>query len=348
MENQIMINQKDELLEIIGNTRVLTFKKRQKYYDIISKVDSSKFPIFLNTFHLANLFGLKWSELKNIIDNNHLYYHDFFISKRKSHKKRKISAPSKELFYIQKEIQNKILEKITINNFAFGFVKKKSIFDNAHHHIKAEKLLSIDIKDFFPSIGFTKVYYIFYNICGYHSDVASSLAKIVMKDKGLPQGAPTSPIISNIVCYKMDYRLQKLSEKNDIKYSRYADDIVFSGEKNKINNKLLYIVGKIIEDEGYILNNEKTKFLDKSKRMEVTGLVINNGKISVKRDYTAKIRQELYYIKKYGLNNHLSNNNIYNSNYKDHLKGKIMFVWSVDKEKGYKLLNEYNNIFEDC
>jgi RNA-directed DNA polymerase len=347
MEDKIMIKQKDELLEILGNTKALTFKERQKYYDVISKVDSSKFPVILNTFHLANLFGLKWSELKNIIDKNHLYYHDFFILKRKTNKKRKISAPSKELFYIQKEIQNKILENIAINNFAFGFVKDKSIFDNANYHIKSEKILSIDLKDFFPSIGFTQVYYIFYNICGYHSDVASSLAKIVMKDGGLPQGAPTSPIISNIVCYKMDYRLQKLAEKNNIKYSRYADDIVFSGEKNKINNKLFYVVNKIIEDEGYIINDDKTKFLDKSKRMEVTGLVINNDKIAVKKDYILKIRQELYYIKKYGLNNHLSNNNIYNSNYKDHLKGKIMFVWKVDKEKGLKLLNEYNKIFDD-
>lgn len=347
MENSIMIKQKDELLEILENTRELTFKDRQKYYDIISKVDSSKFPIILNTFHLANLFGLKWSELKNIIDNSNLYYHDFFISKRNSNKKRKISAPSKELFYIQKEIQNAILEKIEINSFAFGFVKRKSIIDNASYHLKAEKLLSIDLKDFFPSIGFTRVYYIFYNMCGYHSDVASSLTKIVMKDKGLPQGAPTSPIISNIVCYKLDYRLQRLSEKIGIKYSRYADDIVLSGESNKVNNKLLYTVKKIVEDEGFVINDEKTKFLDKSKRMEVTGLVINNNKISVKKDYILKIRQELYYIKKYGLNNHLNKNNIYNSNYKEHLKGKIMFIWSINREKGYKLLKEFDAILED-
>lgn len=346
MNNYIVVSQKEELLKNLQKDISLDINKKEKYYDVISRVDSSKFPIILNTFHLSNLFGIRWPELKYIIDNSDSCYHDFYIKKRRKNAKRKISSPSKEILYLQNQIKKLILSNININVSAFGFVPGKSIIDNASFHIGSEKLLSIDLKDFFPSIGYTRIYYIFYNICGYHSDVASSLAKIVMKDGGLPQGAPTSPILSNIACYKLDYRLQKLSEKLNIKYTRYADDIVFSGDINKIDDKLLYTVGKIIEDEGFKINSSKTKFLDKSKRMEVTGLVINNGRVDIKKDYINKIRQELYYVKKYGLDDHLHKNKITNSNYKGHLKGKIMFVWSINKEKGNKLLELYNEIFD--
>lgn len=346
MENELMINQKEKLLEELEVTN-LPKKDKEKYYDVISKVDSSKFPIILNTFHLANLFGIKWSELKNMINNSDKYYHDFYISKKRGKEKRKISAPSSDLFYVQKQIKMQILDKIEISKCSFGFKQKCSIVDNAKYHLGAKKILSLDLKNFFPSIRFNRVYYIFYNICGYHSDVASSLTKLVMKDKGLPQGAPTSPVISNIVSYKLDYRLEKLAKKMNIKYSRYADDMVFSGSEDQINGKLGFIIRKIVEDEGFHLNKDKTNYFDSSKRMEVTGIVINNNKLSVKRQYIRKIEQELYFIKKFGLNQHLINSGINNSNYIGHLNGKISFVYMINKEKGEELYNKFNNIFQD-
>lgn len=154
----------------------------------------------------------------------------------------------------------------------------------------------------------------------------------------VPQGACTSPVISNIVLYMLDIRLLKLAEKNNINYTRYADDITFSGTRNQINQRFYKLVRKIVEDEGFKINDKKVHFSSKSQRQEVTGLIINNGIIRIKRNYIRKIKQELYYIGKFGLENHIKNMGIYNSFYVEHLKGKIMFVREVDLEKGNKLL----------
>ena len=166
-----------------------------------------------------------------------------------------------------------------------------------------------------------------------------------MYKQGLPQGACTSPILSNIVTYKLDLRLSKLADKLGINYSRYADDISFSGNASIINKSFLELIKKIVEDCGYKLNEKKTRFQTRSVRQEVTGLIVNNEKISINKNYERELRQELYYIKKYGLIEHKNRKNIYNKFYKEHIKGKIMFIYSIDKLKGEKYLKEYNDIF---
>ena len=168
-----------------------------------------------------------------------------------------------------------------------------------------------------------------------------------MYKNGLPQGACTSPIISNIVTFKLDLRLKKLSDKLGINYSRYADDITFSGDKNTINSKFLFFVKSIINECGYQINDKKTRFESKYGRQEVTGLIVNNGKVSIPKRYLQNLRKDLYYIKKYGIEEHKKRNNIYNAFYQEHIKGQIMFVYSVDKNKGIKLLKEYNLILEN-
>lgn len=323
----------------------LSIKEEEKQ-ELIKKViyeKETKVPFIMNTYHLSNILGIKWKNFKNIISNSDKLYYDFKISK-KAGGKRTISMPNKELLIVQKKIQEKILNNITIHDNAYGFVKNRSIIDNAKKHLNKQMILNIDLKDFFPSIHRGRVFYIFKNICKYDNDTSYCLTKLTTYKNSVPQGAPTSPSISNIVAFMLDVRLSKIADKFNINYTRYADDITFSGKQESINNSLLKIVNEIIEECGFNINKKKTRFASYAGRQEVTGLIVNNNKISIPIDYIKKIRQELYYVKKFGLKEHREKVGFKNKYYKDHVLGKILFVKQVDSVKGEKLLKEFTEI----
>lgn len=323
----------------------LSIKEEEKQ-ELIKKVlyeKETKVPFIMNTYHLSNILGIKWKSFKNIISNSDKLYYDFKISK-KAGGKRTISMPNKELLIVQKKIQEKILNNITIHDNAYGFVKNRSIIDNAKKHLNKQMILNIDLKDFFPSIHRGRVFYIFKNICKYDNNTSYCLTKLTTYKNSLPQGAPTSPTISNIVAFMLDVRLSKIADKFNINYTRYADDITFSGKQENINNSLLKIVSGIIEECGFNINKKKTRFASYAGRQEVTGLIVNNNKISIPIHYIKKIRQELYYVKKYGLKEHREKVGFKNKYYKDHILGKILFVRQVDSVKGEKLLKEFTEI----
>ena len=320
--------------------------KDEEKEKLIKKViyeEKTKVPFIMNTYHLSNILGIKWKDLKNIINNSDKLYYNFSISK-KSGGKRIISMPNKELLIVQKKIQEKILDNVIIHKNAFGFVKNKSIIDNAKMHLNKEMILNMDLKDFFPSIHRGRVFYIFKNICNYDNNTSYCLTKLTTYKNSIPQGAPTSPVISNIVAFMLDVRLSKIADKFNINYTRYADDITFSGNKENINKSLLKIVNDIIEGCGFKVNKKKTRFASYAGRQEVTGLIVNNKEIAVPNDYIKKIRQELYYVKKYGLKGHREKVGFTNKYFKDHMLGKILFVNQIDSKKGKKLLNEFNKI----
>lgn len=314
--------------------------------ELIKKVENeekTKVPFIMNTYHLSNILGIKWGKFKYIINNSNKMYYNFDISK-KAGGKRTISMPNKELLIIQKRIQEKILNNIKIHENAYGFVKSKSIKENAQRHLNKEMILNLDLKDFFPSIHRGRIFYIFKNICNYDSKTAFCLTNLTTYNNSIPQGAPTSPTLSNIVAFMLDIRLSKLADNFNINYTRYADDITFSGEANNINNSLLKIVTNIITECGFNVNEGKTRFASYSGRQEVTGLIVNNNEISVPNKYIKQIRQELYYIKKYGIKSHRDKVGFRNKYYKDHLLGKILFVKQINYQKGEKLLEEFLSI----
>lgn len=311
----------------------------------LDNIKSKEQTVILNSYHLSNLIGVKWKYLKKLISQPEKFYYNFYISK-KSGGKRQINVPNSALSLCQNFIKDNILNTIKIHDSANGFASAKSIITNAKMHVDQEMVLNIDLKDFFPSIDSKKVFYIFNNLCGYDNDLSYCLSKLVMYNGGLPQGACTSPIISNIVSYKLDLRLSGLANKIGARYSRYADDITFSGNKDVINNSLLKLITQIVQECGYSINNNKTRFQSRGRKQEVTGLIVNNSSIAVPKKYIKEIRQELYYISKFGIDEHKKINHIYNKHYQEHLKGKIMFVYSVNKDAGKKLLKEYNRVFD--
>jgi retron-type reverse transcriptase len=199
-----------------------------------------------------------------------------------------------------KTTQKKTLEFLSNNysptRYAKGFVKGSSIIENAKLHRNKKFLLKIDLKDFFPSISFARVMGMFQAPpFMFSKDMAVIFAQICcLDDNGpIPQGGVTSPYISNMICRKLDSRLSKLAINMRIDYSRYADDMTFSTDKNIDFNKFLKIVQEIIEDEGFEINESKTRFLKKSNRQIVTGIVVNEG-LNVNRKYINNIRAILH------------------------------------------------------
>ena len=238
----------------ILNNDNYTDEKKKQYLEQIKILETKNSEIILNTYHFSNLVGIKWKTLKKIIDDTDKFYYNFQISK-KTGGKRTINVPNRSLEICQKYIKEKILDNVVLHSSAHGFANNKSIITNAKEHINNEMILNIDLKDFFPSISRKKVFYVFNKICGYDNSLSHCLTNLVMYKNGLPQGACTSPIISNIVTFKLDLRLKKLSDKLGINYSRYADDITFSGDKNTINSKFLFFVKSIINECGYQIND---------------------------------------------------------------------------------------------
>lgn len=148
-----------------------------------------------------------------------------------------------------------------------------SIYDNAVQHTGKELVVNIDLKDFFPSIQYREIYKIFKYI-GYTDSVSKLLTNLCTNARSvLPQGSPASPTISNLVSLKLDKRLGRLADKIGASYTRYADDITFSGKKTI--QKYIELIRKIIYEEGYEINEGKFRLQYAHQRQEVTGLIVN-------------------------------------------------------------------------
>jgi len=158
----------------------------------------------------------------------------------------------------------------------------------------------------------------------------------------LPQGAPTSPYIANIVCHRMDKRLLALSTKIKANYSRYADDITISSDENI--RKYVDTIKSIIIDEGFNINYRKLRLQTKNNMQEVTGLIVNEN-VKVKRKYKKRLEQHIYYCEKFGVYSHLQENGADNKSYfKEYLYGMANFVKMIEPEEGVKFLIRLDEI----
>ena len=191
-----------------------------------------------------------------------------------------------------------------------GFCKDRSVVSNAEPHVGQKYVLNIDIKDFFPSITLPRVRGLLkkypYEI---GAEAADTIARLCCFCERLPQGAPTSPILSNMLCGRLDTRLRKLAKSTRCTCTRYADDITFSTSLSSFPRGLAYYdeagqlhigqrLGKMISDEGFELNKDKLRLQHADQRQEVTGLVVNE-KVNVKREYVREVRAMLHAWKEY-------------------------------------------------
>ncbi|MHB0937654.1 MAG: retron St85 family RNA-directed DNA polymerase [Armatimonadota bacterium] len=304
------------------------------------RLNENGLPVIFDNHHLASLLGIDIRLLLSFIFCTEKLYRTIEIPKKNSGK-RKLSIPARSLKQAQRWILDNILYKISVSDYSTGFQKDSSILNNALRHTNHETVLVIDIKDFFPSVKFERVFNIFYYY-GYTRELSFSLTRIVTINDELPQGSPTSPYISNIVCRKLDKRIASVATKNSVIYSRYADDLTLSG--NTDIKKLYPIINKIINDEGFSVNIKKVRLYYKNQRQLVTGLVVNNDRPRVPREIKRYLRQQIYYCNRYGVENHLSRIGSTKGYYKEHLFGYAYFILMVEKDIGIDILAKLNSL----
>ncbi|GAF55461.1 retron-type RNA-directed DNA polymerase [Psychrobacter sp. JCM 18901] len=292
--------------------------------DAANRLIENKLPLLHKHNELAEAVNLSIPQLKGLCYQRevatNLSYSHFTIAKRNG-TARQIWSPIPRLKFVQRWILHNILNNLTTHGAAHGFVRGKSIVTNAAVHSNSELLIKLDVKDFFPSVSWRRVKGVFRH-AGYPEQIATLLALlctesprqvvqqdgityyVALGDRALPQGAPTSPALTNIVCLNLDRRLTGLAEQLGLRYSRYADDLTFSvpaievttpkskakttiksttstakkqadTQHNKLIGQLLGSVHKILREEGFALNNDKTRVIRKGNQQQVTGMVVN-------------------------------------------------------------------------
>ena len=269
---------------------------------------------------LSYILSAEIRQLKAIEYNKERFYKTFEI--RKKIGKRLIHAPDHRLKPIQRHILERILYKFPVHKSAHGFVEARSILTHSSFHVRKNAVLKIDIADFFPSITSERVLELFRSLSKrvrFTEFAAHRLMELTTYKGTLPQGAPTSPYIANLVCKRMDKRLYKFAKVCGLKYSRYADDITFSG--SDVNGSMIHTIKKIIGEEGFRINDEKTRVMGKGTRQIVTGLVVNE-KLGIGRRKYRILRALVNNCLKFNL-----------SVMKPYLMGKIAILKKTDYTK---------------
>jgi ADP-ribosylglycohydrolase/fructose-1,6-bisphosphatase/inositol monophosphatase family enzyme/retron-type reverse transcriptase len=278
-----------------------------------------------------------------------VHYRRFEIAK-KTGGVRCISAPKPALAAAQAKLLRGILTRLVPEPHAHGFVLGRSILSNATPHVGCQVVLNLDLKEFFPSITFRRVRGLFTAV-GYSGQVATALALlctepprvpaqvggkrywVALGQRVLPQGACTSPAITNALCRRLDRRLHGLALRHGFTYTRYADDLSFSGDRPETAGRLLRSVRAILAEEGFREHPRKTRVMRRSRRQEVTGVTVNS-RPTVSRGQVRELRAILHNAARYGLD---SQNREGRRDFAAVLRGRVEFVSMVDPVQGRKL-----------
>ncbi|MBZ9675144.1 reverse transcriptase domain-containing protein [Mesorhizobium sp. ES1-1] len=231
-------------------------------------------PYIESETHLASYLGISPSIIRQILRHPKFHYRTFKLKKADG-TNRIICTPRTYLKVIQWWISDNILYTEQPDVSVHGFCKGRSYITNASAHSGAKHLLNLDIRKFFPSITEEMIVGVFRTL-GYSPAGASLLARLTSLNGEAPTGAPTSPAIGNLVLAEFDKAVSAAATANNILYTRYADDLTFSSQ-NRINEDFLATISTLVQSSGFELNLKKTRFLGRGARMDVTGLVINQG-----------------------------------------------------------------------
>jgi retron-type reverse transcriptase len=321
----------------------------------VEKLSAGGLPVLASPSDLSKALGLEIPRLRWLAyhsDAAMISHYIYFTIPKKSGGVRQLAAPHETLAVAQEWILHNILEKIPTHDAAHGFVKGRSTVTNATMHVGKDLVLNADLKDFFPSITFWRVAGVFREL-GYSPAVASILGLLCTEsprrlveyngrpifvatgDRSLPQGACTSPALSNLVSRRLDSRLRGIATKLGWTYTRYADDLSFStdGDAGKQIGYLLARIRHIAQDEGFAVNQSKTRVLRKSTAQSVTGITVND-KPSVGRNLIRRLRAILHRARTEGL---AAQNREKIPHFNAWLRGMIAYVQMVDPEQGRKL-----------
>ncbi|MCA9193522.1 MAG: RNA-directed DNA polymerase [Planctomycetales bacterium] len=354
-----------QLIDLIGEaTEMSPIKKAQPW----------TVPIINNIAELADWLGITMGHLEWFADLNSLeykcnrgrlrHYHYRPLAKRFG-SVRLIEAPKARLKEIQRKILSGLLDQIPAHEAAHGFQRKRSVKTFAACHVGKSVVLRMDLHDFFPSITLSRVRAVFRST-GYHESVSDLLAglctncapldvweNLVPSGPGrqsimlysqphLPQGAPTSPALANLIAYRLDCRLSALAHSAGAVYTRYADDCAFSGgpEFFRIVKRFACHVGAVVMDEGFSVNFRKTRIMREGVRQKLAGLVVNEKTNFPRADYD-RLKATLVNSIKHGPE---SQNRTQHRDFRAHLLGRISFIEMLNPNRGRKLRQLFQGI----
>lgn len=265
---------------------------------------------------------------------------------------REISAPMPRLKAAQQWILENVLYKVPAHEAAHGFCQARSIVSNALPHVGAHVVINLDLKDFFPTITYPRVWGVFRSL-GYSRASATLFALLCTEPQVttvsmdgqqwhvatgprlLPQGAPTSPALTNVLCRRLDKRLAAFARNRGLQYTRYADDLTFSSKQPLALHAagILSVVRHILREEGFQVHPDKTRVLRRGRQQEVTGVVVND-KASIDRKTLKRFRAVLFQIERDGPQGKRWGNS---DDVIAAVEGYANFVMMVDPEKGRAL-----------
>jgi RNA-directed DNA polymerase len=341
-------------------------------------------PIF-TLAHLAKQSATKLRTLDILVTRQRLKpdvpnYRVFSIRKNspKNKEKRIICIPCKELYNIQSFINQNILVYLNSHKAVVSYKKGSKIYEAAEHHCESKWLIKIDLKDFFDSINEVHVYRVYRNI-GYSPLLSLQMAKLctriipnrkiniskmVNESKvyslekyvhphigSLPQGSPSSPILSNLVGKNMDKDIEYISREYNIIYTRYSDDLFLSTSDKDMSRakceELVYKVYNIVKSHGFEPNLAKTKIIPPGARKVVLGLIVNGEEPKLSKSYKSNLLQHLHFCTRVdvGPNKHAKHKNFDSViGFRNHLKGLISYAIQIDSKFGNKALTQFNKV----
>jgi retron-type reverse transcriptase len=309
-----------------------------------TKLAASGLPVLHTSADLAAALGLSIPKLRWLCFHSQVatrIHYVQFEAPKKSGGTRTLSAPHRTLAAAQEWVRTTILSRLPTEQAAHGFVSGRSTLTNAQHHAGRDLVVNLDLENFFPSIGFARVRHLFARL-GYSGAIATLLALLCTEcprkrvgyagtpyfvatgQRGLPQGACTSPAISNQIACRLDRRLDGIAKKLGFTYTRYADDLTFSagpGFRDKVGY-LMARIRHIAGDEGFTVNPKKTRVQRPNARQTVTGLVVNVAP-AVPRDVVRRLRAILHRAKTEGL---AAQNRIGHPDFRGWVEGMIAYI----------------------
>lgn len=294
-------------------------------------------PFLYDTYQAADFLRIGRRKLFYYWKNADTQYRAVTVRK-KNGSVRHLFAPSDGLRALQVRILRRILQQLPVSKYATAYVPGSTLRANAAPHVGKRYLLKLDITDFFGSIRFGQVYSAAFHTRYFPKQIGVLFTALCCREEVLPQGAPTSPALSNLVMRNFDDNIGRWCAAHGIAYTRYCDDMTFS------SNQPLYAVYQkaksMLHEMGFVLNERKTRFVTDTARQSVTGLTVNE-KVSVSAEYKRELRQEVYYALKFGLSDSIVHTNrtefiehgVPNpERYRQYLTGRLSFVLQIEPQ----------------
>ena len=300
-------------------------------------LNSLGLPVIQSKNDFAELLHLSPTLIHILTRNTTDYKYKIFEIPKKHSGFRKIYSPVYSLKIIQRWVLENILYRIKPSNNCFGYVKGMScpLAKNADKHKANLFIMKLDVENFFPSLDNKKVFGLFESI-GYNKEVSALLTNICTCDEHVPQGAVTSPYLSNLLCIKLDLRLQRYCSKRDVVYTRYVDDLTFSSNNRGELKKIFHMVCKILEDEGFYVNKNKIKFMTPKTKKSITGVTISDEKLKAPHEMKRLVRSMLHKA-------------IISGDYTElnRIRGYIAYICSIEEDYKEKVMRYINKFYDD-